>query len=51
MFGDYLNPEREAEERIYEEVLSLNEFYSVVEMCLEEYNNTMKTRMNLVVFR
>ncbi|XP_071083415.1 dynein axonemal heavy chain 12-like isoform X1 [Haliotis cracherodii] len=51
MFGDYMNPDAETEERVYEEVKSLEEFYRVVELCLEEYNNTHKTRMNLVIFR
>lgn len=51
MFGDYMNPDAETEERVYEEVKSLDEFYRVVELCLEEYNNTHKTRMNLVIFR
>ncbi|KAK6177269.1 hypothetical protein SNE40_015399 [Patella caerulea] len=51
MFGDYMNPEAEPDERVYEEVKSLDDFYVVVEQCLEEYNNTHKTRMNLVIFR
>ena len=85
MFGDYMNPDGDADERVYEEVckpkfLSLSEFststyslkvivlllsthhcfsqvkslkkmYDVVEQCLEEYNNTHKNRMNLVIFR
>ena len=36
---------------MYEEVSSLDELTSVVESSLEEYNNTHKTRMNLVIFR
>jgi dynein heavy chain len=51
MFGDYMNPDREPDERVYEEVTSIDSFYSVVEQHLEEYNNVHKTRMNLVVFR
>ena len=51
MFGDYMNPEAEPEERVYQEVTSLDEFYNVVATCLEEYNNTHKNRMNLVIFR
>ncbi|KAK7101384.1 hypothetical protein V1264_019771 [Littorina saxatilis] len=51
MFGDYMNPEADPEERVYSEVTSLDEFYSVVATCLEEYNNTHKNRMNLVIFR
>ncbi|XP_077865268.1 dynein axonemal heavy chain 12 [Saccoglossus kowalevskii] len=51
MFGDYMNPEAEPDERLYEEVKSIDEFYKVVETQLEEYNQTHKTQMNLVIFR
>ena len=51
MFGDYMNPDLEPEDRVYEEVKSIDDFYKVAEQCLEEYNNTHKTRMNLVIFR
>ncbi|ESP01004.1 hypothetical protein LOTGIDRAFT_225521 [Lottia gigantea] len=50
MFGDYMNSEAEPDERVYEEVKSLENFYLIVEQCLEEYNNTHKTRMNLLVY-
>lgn len=36
---------------MYEEVQSLDEMTGVVESALEEYNNTHKNRMNLVIFR
>lgn len=39
------------EDRLYEEVTSIEELYSIVEMCLDEYNQTHKTQMNLVIFR
>ena len=51
MFGDYMNVDLEPEERVYDEVKSINDFYTVAEQCLDEYNNTHKTRMNLVIFR
>ena len=51
MFGDYMNPDLEPDERVYEEIQELEAFYTVAEQCLEEYNNTHKTRMNLVIFR
>ena len=51
MFGDYMNLEREPEERVYEEVSSVDAFYTVAEQTLDEYNNIHKTRMNLVIFR
>ncbi|NWU76504.1 DYH7 protein, partial [Onychorhynchus coronatus] len=50
-FGDYMVPELEGDERLYIEVPSIQEFGDVVEQCLDEYNQTQKTRMNLVVFR
>ena len=51
MFGDYMNPDLEPEERVYEEVMSLQDMYGTAEQCLEEFNNTHKKRMNLVIFR
>uniref|UniRef100_A0A8D2QK81 Dynein axonemal heavy chain 12 n=1 Tax=Zonotrichia albicollis TaxID=44394 RepID=A0A8D2QK81_ZONAL len=50
-FGDYMDPELEGEEKLYIEIPSIEEFSDVVEQCLDEYNQTQKTRMNLVVFR
>ncbi len=46
-----MNPDHEPDERVYEEVKSIDDFYHVAEQCLDEYNNTHKTRMNLVIFR
>jgi len=37
--------------KLYEEVGSIEEMTEVVASGLEEYNNTHKNRMNLVVFR
>ena len=51
MFGDYMNPDAEPDERVYDEIRSLDDMYAIVEQCLEEYNNTHKNRMNLVIFR
>ena len=39
------------EDRMYQEVESIDELYKTVEQCLEEYNQTHKTQMNLVIFR
>ena len=39
------------EDRLYMEVTSIDELYAIVEQCLEEYNQTHKTQMNLVIFR
>lgn len=51
MFGNYMNPDAEPEDRIYSEVSSVTTFHSIVEQYLEEYNNINKTRMSLVIFR
>ncbi|XP_019624138.1 PREDICTED: dynein heavy chain 12, axonemal-like isoform X1 [Branchiostoma belcheri] len=51
MFGDYMKPDLEGDDRLYEEVDSMEEFNAVVEQCLEEYNQTHKAVMNLVIFR
>nr|XP_057908676.1 dynein axonemal heavy chain 12-like isoform X2 [Doryrhamphus excisus] len=51
LFGDYMNPDAEPEERLYAEVLSVESFAEVVEACLVEYNQMNKSRMNLVIFR
>lgn len=50
-FGDYMVPELEGDERLYVEIPSIQLFNDVVEQCLDEYNQTHKTRMNLVIFR
>ena len=39
------------ETKLYEEVASLDDLTGVVETALEEYNNTHKNRMDLVIFR
>ncbi|XP_029291775.1 dynein heavy chain 12, axonemal [Cottoperca gobio] len=51
LFGDYMNPDLEDNERLYAEVPSMESFSQVVESCLDEYNQMHKNRMNLVIFR
>uniref|UniRef100_A0A673A977 Dynein axonemal heavy chain 12 n=1 Tax=Sphaeramia orbicularis TaxID=375764 RepID=A0A673A977_9TELE len=51
LFGDYMNPDLEDDERLYAEVPSVESFSEVVSSCLEEYNQMHKNRMNLVIFR
>ncbi|KAM9226992.1 LOW QUALITY PROTEIN: dynein axonemal heavy chain 12 [Leptosomus discolor] len=51
VFGDYMIPELEGDERLYAEIPSIQLFSDVVEQWLDEYNQTHKTRMSLVVFR
>lgn len=51
LFGDYMAPDLEDDERLYVEVPSVETFSQVAESCLEEYNQMNKNRMNLVIFR
>ncbi|XP_021099628.1 dynein heavy chain 12, axonemal [Heterocephalus glaber] len=51
MFGDYMNPDLEGDDRVYIEITNIHHFNDIVDQCLDEYNQTHKTRMNLVVFR
>ncbi|XP_029456789.1 LOW QUALITY PROTEIN: dynein heavy chain 12, axonemal [Rhinatrema bivittatum] len=51
LFGDYMNPDLEGDERLYAEVPSVQQFNDIVEQCLDEYNQTHKSRMNLVIFK
>ncbi|XP_023257599.1 dynein heavy chain 12, axonemal [Seriola lalandi dorsalis] len=51
LFGDYMNPDLEDDERLYAEVPSMDSFAQVVTSCLDEYNQMHKNRMNLVIFR
>jgi len=51
VFGDYMNMDAEGDDRLYEEVKSIDEFSNVVQLSLDEYNQTHKAQMNLVVFR
>ena len=44
-------PDRDPEERIYDEVKSVDSFHQIVEQYLEDYNNVHKAHMNLVIFR
>jgi len=50
MFGDYMNPDLDSDDRVYEEVTSIEAMYNVADQCLIEYNNQSKNRMNLVIF-
>lgn len=51
LFGDYMISDVDESEKLYAEVPSIERFGEVVEACLEEYNQTHKNRMNLVIFR
>jgi dynein heavy chain len=51
IFGDFMHPDLTIEERFYEEIKIIDSMYSIVEQCLEEYNNSHKNKMELVIFR
>ncbi len=51
IFGDFMHPDLTIEERYYEEIKMIDSMYSIVEQSLEEYNNTHKNKMELVIFR
>lgn len=51
MFGDFMNPDADKEDRMYQEIRDIDQFYKVVYISLNEYNSTNKNRMDLVVFR
>ncbi|CAH8626763.1 unnamed protein product [Dicrocoelium dendriticum] len=51
LFGDFMEPDSLPEDRAYEEIKDINAVYPVVEQCLEEYNQTNKKKMPLVIFR
>ncbi|KAM8834259.1 LOW QUALITY PROTEIN: dynein axonemal heavy chain 12-like [Synchiropus picturatus] len=51
LFGDYMSPDLEGDARPYREVLSVDGFADVARARLDHYNQTQRTRMNLVIFR
>ncbi|XP_068166194.1 dynein axonemal heavy chain 12-like [Antennarius striatus] len=51
MFGDFMDPDAEDDDRLYAEVPSIIEFSNVAEGSLQEYNKMNKNTMNLVIFR
>lgn len=51
IFGDFMHPDLTIEERFYEEIKIIDSMYGIVEQCLEEYNNSHKNKMELVIFR
>ncbi|PAA47942.1 hypothetical protein BOX15_Mlig003862g8 [Macrostomum lignano] len=51
IFGDFMNPDLEPDERVYEEAKSIDDLYPIVEQALDEYNNIQKNKMHLVIFR
>ncbi|KAM9785999.1 dynein axonemal heavy chain 12-like [Neosynchiropus ocellatus] len=51
LFGDYMEPDLEDDARLYMEIPSMDSFAEIVEGCLEEFNQTQRNRMYLVIFR
>ncbi|XP_053705138.1 dynein axonemal heavy chain 12-like isoform X1 [Synchiropus splendidus] len=51
LFGDYMEPDLEDDARLYMEIPSMDSFAEIVEGCLEEFNQTQRNRMSLVIFR
>jgi dynein heavy chain len=51
MFGDFMNPDADKEDRLYQEIRDLDQFYKVVNFSVNEYNSVNKNRMDLVIFR
>lgn len=50
MFGSYFDMDTEYEERKYEVVQNVNALRKLAYQCLEEYNSTHKTKMDIVLF-
>lgn len=50
LFGSYFDLDTEHEERKYEIVLNVNSLRNLAYQCLEEYNSTHKTKMDVVLF-
>jgi len=46
-----MNPDADREDRLYQEIRDIDQFYKVVNIGMKEYNNTNKNRMDLVIFR
>nr|XP_042905569.1 dynein axonemal heavy chain 7 isoform X2 [Parasteatoda tepidariorum] len=51
MFGTFMQYEEPVSDRRYNEVTSVEDFQTVANKCLEEYNSISKSPMNMVIFR
>lgn len=49
MFGTYFDQESD-EDKKYEEVVNLENLHELADNCLQEYNATHKTKMDIVLF-
>lgn len=50
-FGNFMDLDAIDEDRRYEEIVSADEYLEVSTQCLEEYNSTHKSKMDIVLFR
>ncbi|KAJ8683862.1 hypothetical protein QAD02_019654 [Eretmocerus hayati] len=51
IFGNFMDPDALGEDRRYEEITSMKEYLDIATMCLEEYNQTHKSKMDIVLFK
>ncbi|XP_024937311.1 dynein heavy chain 7, axonemal isoform X2 [Cephus cinctus] len=51
IFGNFMDVDAIPEDKKYEEITSMDEYKRVALLCLEEYNNTHKNKMDIVLFR
>jgi len=51
MFGDYTVPDLLQEDRTYKEVTDVSRLDSVIMSYITDYNNTNKSRLNLILFQ
>ncbi|KAK2581073.1 hypothetical protein KPH14_006115 [Odynerus spinipes] len=51
IYGNFMDTEAAPDDRLYEEILSITEYREVAIAYLEEYNNTHRTKIDIVMFR
>lgn len=51
IFGNFMDTDALSEDRKYDEITSIDEYKKVALLCLEEFNNTNKNKMDIVLFR
>jgi dynein heavy chain len=51
IFGNFMDQDAMPENRKYEEICSMEEYFKITSLCLEEYNSTHKNKVNIILFR
>ncbi|XP_048510723.1 dynein axonemal heavy chain 7 isoform X3 [Athalia rosae] len=51
LFGNFMDLDATPDDKRYEEIASMEEYKSVALLCLEEYNTTHKSKIDIVLFR